>query len=297
MRLHHAGSLISNASWRSKLAILFCFFAVFVLAVGAAGAVALHMQSRETQSVVGSALARLDAATRARMSIIEIDRALTDLIAQSEPDAIRTAAVASIRGAPSLAGRGAAKAERGNPDSEQVNELLSANDLIKGPRMQIIQMGRKNDDAAALALVGPLGGPFKKIDELSLSLLQQAQDLLSRRLNELEEQERRITRTLGVGIGVGLLLGALACWWGGNLLVRPLRHLQEEIERLSRRDLCLRIGKPGRDEWGLTLQALSVTGDNLRRILSGMQRVLWTSMTMPTACRRSPMSCPVWRCN
>ena len=263
-------NLIGNVSWRTKLIVLFCVFGLFVLAVGAAGTGAIHVLGRQTQSAVGSTLPRLDAATAARTSILKIDRDLKDLIAQSEPDTIRVAAVASIRDASAL-DEALQRLSAAIPGSEQVQALLKTNETIKTARMQLIQLGRKNDDAAALALNQSLTANFSAMEELSLALLQQQQEQLRSRLGEVDDAGRRVMLGLAAIVGLGLLLGALGCWWASNQLVRPLRGLQTEIERLSRGELSLQVGKPGKNEVGLTLQALLVTADNLRRILGGIR--------------------------
>jgi methyl-accepting chemotaxis protein len=265
-----SGSVIGNASWRTKLLILFCFFAAFVLIVGAAGAYAIYTLGRQTQSAVGSALPRVEAATKVRMAILQIDRDLKDLIAQTEPDAIRTAAVASIRDASAL-DEELQHLSAAVPDSAQVVTLLSMNETIKSSRMQIVQLARKNDDLAALTLYQSLAEQFKLVDQLSLELLEQQRTQLKARVAQLQEAGGRITTLLAIVIAVGMLLGALACWWGGNLLLRPLRHLRGEIGRLAKGELRLAVGETGRDEVGTILQTLSTTADNLRRILTGIQ--------------------------
>jgi methyl-accepting chemotaxis protein len=264
------GTLIGNASWRTKLVMLFCCFALFVVAVGIAGAVAIHMLGRQTQDAVGAALPRLDAATQARMSILKIDRDLKDLIAQSDADSIRRAAVASIRDASAL-DETLQQLSAAIPHSEHVQALLAASETIKGGRMQIIQLGRKNDDAGALALDQSLAEQFSKVDALSLALLQQQQAELKRTVSAVNEDGRRITLLLSLAVGIGLLLGAIGCWWAGNQLVRPLRQLHSEIQRLSRGELTVEVGDTRNDEVGRALQALAGTAGNLRQILGGIR--------------------------
>src|SRR5689334_4749199 len=261
------GTLIGNASWRTKLVLLFCGFALFVLAVGAAGTIAIHILGGQTQAAVGATLPRLDAATTARMSILKIDRDLKDLIAQSEADSIRRAAVASIRDASAL-DEALQQLSLAIPDSEQVRALLKTSEAIQSARMQLIQLGRKNDDAAALALDQSLSEQFNRIDALSLALLQEQQEQLKRTLTAVNDSGRRVMLVLAIVIGVGLLLGGIGCWWAGNQLVRPLRKLHLEIQRLSRGELAVDVRGARNDEVGLTLQALSGTAGNLRRILS-----------------------------
>jgi len=149
--------------------------------------------------------------------------------------------------------------------------LLKTNEMIKTGRMQLIQLGRKNEDAAALALNHSLTDHFSKVEQLSLALLEQQQEQLRTRLADVDKAGHEVTLGLAAIIGLGLLLGALSCWWASNQLVRPLRRLQAEIERLSRGELAVQVGKTGKSEIGMTLQALSRTADNLRRILGGIR--------------------------
>ena len=79
---------------------------------------------------------------------------------QSEPDAIRTRCRVDTGGF--RAGRGAQRLKRGNPGLRTDQRTGKTNEVIKGPRMQLIQIGRRNDDAPRWLSRHPSASPSRR---------------------------------------------------------------------------------------------------------------------------------------
>ena len=90
-------NLLANVSWKTKIfafAGLFLFGIIVEAALG--GYTILKQNSAMRQALEGSR-AKVNAAITARAAILEMSRSQADLISQSNPQAIRAAAIAAIR--------------------------------------------------------------------------------------------------------------------------------------------------------------------------------------------------------
>lgn len=214
------------AQWKRQITV----FAVLMIAllVGVAGGSAALMWRLLQDVTAGeqSSEAKTSAATAARLAILEVDRLLMQTIAQTEPDKVRAAAVASIAAASRL--EDAITALRQIlPDNTDAAEMARLVDAVKAPRMKVIVLSRKGDHPKALEQLASIDDPMKRIDALS-GAIQQAQG--EERLKAGAERQAVFRRMLAgllgaAGGGVGL---SLLFYW--RLMKRLART--EQVERL-----------------------------------------------------------------
>jgi methyl-accepting chemotaxis protein len=205
-------------------------FAVLMIAlvVGVAGGSAALMWRLLQDVAAGEQAgeAKTRAATAARFAILDVDRQLMHTIAQSEPEKVRAAAVASIAAASRL--EDAITALRQIlPDNADAAEMARLVDGVKSPRMKVIMLARKGEHAQALEQLASIDEPLKRIDALS-GAIQQAQ---SAERERAADERQALFRRLLAG-----LIGAAAGGVGLSLLVywRLMKRLArtDEVERL-----------------------------------------------------------------
>jgi len=215
---------------------------------------------------VNQAKFSLAAATTVRTSILAVEQSLYRLIAASEPDEIREAAIAAIKGA-SFLDESLQKLSEVLPNNPNVAELNRLSESLRAPRMQIIQLGRKNEDAAAMAKLREIAGTAKRIDELSSIVLDEGHNYLENVAKDNATHSVNTIWTLGFIIAAILAVNLLVGFIGRLLLTRPLSRLQQEIEKMAAGDLRADLQGAGMDEVGQTLTALGKTIVSLRDLV------------------------------
>ncbi|MES2355881.1 MAG: methyl-accepting chemotaxis protein [Pseudomonadota bacterium] len=255
-----------NISWGAKIFTLLAVSSLGITLVGTIGGITIMRLTETFSSAVERAKFSLAAATNARTSILAVDQSLYRLIAASEPAEIRESAVAAIKGA-SFLDESLQKLTEVSPNDPNVIELNRLNESIKAPRMQVIQLGRRNDDAAAMSKLHEIDASSKKIDELSAMVLDSGNAYLEGVARENAERSLRMIWTL-VGVIVAVLLvNFLVGFIGRLLLIRPLSQLQQQIENVADGDLRGDLRDVGSDEVGQTLAALGKTIISLRSVV------------------------------
>jgi methyl-accepting chemotaxis protein len=262
---------LARVGWRTKILAFAGVFSLGIVLVGAMGGGAIHYLNHAIATAVGEAEREAEAATRARMALLAMDRALAHLIAASAPDEIRAAAVASIKAASNLDEQLIALGKHLKAN-KQVAELVRLAEEIKPARVEIIQAARKNDDTGALERAKAIADRFSRIEALS----QQVFDEQSSRLREAVEDAQRTGRSALVALMamvlVGVTIGLAVSLAAARLLVTPLRTLKDVIAALASGDLRGSIVPQGTDEVEATLASLAATTDSLRRMIESVQR-------------------------
>jgi len=261
-----ANRILSNFSWGTKIFVLLAVSTFGIAAVGAMGAFTVLRLSDTFSDAVGRAKLSLGAATTARMSTLAMEQSLYRLIASNGADEIRAAAIATIKGA-SFVEESLQQLGKALPNDAKVAELIRLNESIKAPRMEVIQAGKRDDDAAAMAKLREIGPVVQRIDELSGAILNEGQNYLENVAHDSAERSLRMVQILAAIMLVVLVTNLIVALIGRRLLTRPLSHLQREIENMAAGDLRADVRASGRDEVERTLAALGSTIASLREIV------------------------------
>ncbi len=266
--------LLASGSLRTKLTALSVLFSLGALVIGAFGAFAIHRLSGETQALVGAAVVRVNAASAGAAALLRMDRSLQQLVAADEPDDIRAAAVASIKGA-SLLEEQLQLLSSAMKDDPDVAQLLKANEQLKPGRMEILQAAKRNDDAGAIAKIRELGTLIQQVEDLSRKVDADQKALLSRQLETAAAQARRSIYAMFTVIVIFVFVAVTASVLLGRRIVRPLLELRTVVNEIGKGNLALRVDATGRDEVGASLASLAGTVERLngmvREIRSGSE--------------------------
>jgi len=257
---------LKNIRWGTKIFFLLAISSLGIAAVGTMGGFTILRLTKTFSEAVNQAKFSLAAATTVRTSILAVEQSLYRLIAASEPDEIREAAIAAIKGA-SFLDESLQKLSEVLPNNPNVAELNRLSESLRAPRMQIIQLGRKNEDAAAMAKLREIAGTAKRIDELSSIVLDEGHNYLENVAKDNATHSVNTIWTLGFIIAAILAVNLLVGFIGRLLLTRPLSRLQQEIEKMAAGDLRADLQGAGMDEVGQTLTALGKTIVSLRDLV------------------------------
>jgi len=262
--LNYIEMRFQNVSWAAKILFLMAVSSVGIAAVGAVGGFTIMRLTDTFSGAVQRAKESLDAATTARLSTLAMEQSLYRLIAAQEPDDIRAGAIAAIKGASYLE-ESLQKLAIALPNDSKVAALTRLNEDAKAPRMQVIQLGKRDDDAAAMTKLRELSATTKKIEQLSETVLGESQKYLETVARDSAERGLRMVYALGSIVGGVLALTFLIAFIARALLTRPLSRLQHQIENMAAGDLRAELQPAGTDEVGRTLNALGATIRSLRQ--------------------------------
>lgn len=216
----------SLSPWKRSVAAFALVMVTLNLGIAGLAGVLTWRSTARAQSGIELAQHRANAATAARQAVLEVDGGLMSVIARSDADGIRAAAVASI-GAASRLDEHLQALQAVMPGSAQVQEMVKLADAIKPRRMGIIKLARQNDDVQALAALEQVAQPLTRIDELSRGIQTEEAEARAALLAGLRAEARELNVWLFSASGAGLLIGVLAY---RRLMKRLSRS--DELERL-----------------------------------------------------------------
>ncbi len=263
------GEYINNLSLRTKILFLAGLLIVGIVGVGLLGAGFIHSQSKATEQAVAESQARVTAAARARVAIVEMNAAISTLLAADERGDIRKAAIASIRASSHLDEniQNLQKAMPGNPEVQRLAELLKK---LKPYQLGIIRAGKKNDDAAGLAKLKEVDSLLKEVEEVSQRLVDNEREKLAASLAESRKQGKRIILVLGGFVLASMVMGVLVSLFVAAKITRPLIMIEKSMASVANGDLTITLEAGGKDEMGRTVNAISKTVTKLRGIIRGI---------------------------
>lgn len=220
------------AQWKRQLAWFAGAMTVLVMLVAAASGAAMWHVIGTVARAERDNDARAQAAVDARLAVLEVDRLLSQTMAEEDPVKVRAAAVASIAAASRL--EDAVTALRiALPRSSEVVQMGQLVDSVKGPRVHLITLARKGARAEASAARQGILEPLRRIDALSAAILQGAAEARQRAAGERAMLFERML--------YGLLLAALLSAVTGALFYRrllrrfvPVEQLLEEVATSAR---------------------------------------------------------------
>lgn len=258
--------LFLDLSWGTKIIILVVIFSVGVITVGAVGVKTISNLSSSFQSGVELTHARLDSATAARLSTMAMDQALYRLILASDSADIRAAAISAIKQA-SLLDEALQKLSLALPGNAEVKELVSLNQEIKQPRMQVLMLAKNNDDQNAQAKLKDIGGVLQRIDELSGNTLQMEQQFLAKLAADNAERGNARIKLLYETVLVAILIVSLLSFLLRQLLLTPLRRMEIAMADMADGKLNFAIDGESRDEIGNMLSSCGRTVNSLNNMV------------------------------
>ena len=220
-RQGRSGSAV--AQWKRQLAWFSTSLTALVLLVAAGCAGAMwHVVGRVAEAEQANET-RSRAAIEARLAVLEVDRLLSQTMAEEDPGKVRAAAVASIAAASRL--EDAVSALRAAlPASRDVTEMSRLVDSVKAPRVQVISLARKGERAQASAARQGILEPLRQIDALSTAILQRDADH-----RQQAAQERRV---LLEGMLLALLVAGVLSTVTGIVFSRRLMQRFGPVEQL-----------------------------------------------------------------
>jgi methyl-accepting chemotaxis protein len=152
------------------------------------------------------------------------------------------------------------------PDKEEARQMRDLVDSVKAPRVQVIVLARRGEQAKAVAELHAIAEPLARIDALSASLLQGQARERKVAADQRDALMRRWMTALGTAAAVGLLAGCL--------LYRRL------MSRFARADLMERLLEEvaetasGLDTGGRELDALNhEVGETNARLAALLQQL------------------------
>ena len=260
---------INDLSLRTKILALSGLLIVGIVSVGVLGAGFIHNQSRTTESAVTESQARVMAASRARVAIVEMNAAISTLLAADERVDIRKAAIASIRASSHL-DEDIQNLQSALPGNGAVARLADLLEQLKPQQLDIIRAGKRNDDATGLRKLKEADSLLKEVETVSQQLVDGERVKLKESLAASREQGRRIIMMLGGFVLFGIVSGVVVSLFVAAKITRPLVMIERGMASVAQGDLTISLPAQGRDEMGRTVTAISTTVGKLRGIICGI---------------------------
>lgn len=264
-------SLLNLISIRAKIFLLSGIFILGMIAVAAGGAWVIHKQNIDVHNKVSTSQARVNAASSARLAIVEMTSAINALLAADDPANIRPAAIQSIR-ASSRLDENIQTLQQQLPDNPKVQKLTRLLQDIRVSRLKIIRAGKKNQDAEGLAIVQQIQPQLKEIEALSTQLVEQERQSLLNMIEQTKVEGEQSILVIGSFVLIGIILGAIISLYAAHLLSKPLSMIENTMTSLADGHLDLQIEVQGKDEIARTVSAIQRTLSSLRETISQILR-------------------------
>ncbi len=264
-------NLLNLISIRAKIFLLSGIFILGMITVAAGGAWVIHKQNIDVHSKVSTSQARVNAASSARLSIVEMTSAINALLAADDAANIRPAAIQSIR-ASSLLDENIQSLQQQLPDSSTVKKLTKLLQDIRVNRLKIIRAGKKNQDAEGLAIVQQIQPQLKQIETLSTQLVEQERQSLLDMIEQNKTEGEQSILAIGSFVLIGIIFGAIISLFAAHLFSKPLSMIENTMTSLADGQLNLQIDFQGKDEIARTVSAIQRTLLSLRETISQILR-------------------------
>lgn len=241
-------------------AILLGIGAIFVV-----GGITVSRQFDNIEDATRVSSQRVSAAANTRVAILSMDRDIQSLIANHEKQAIRTAAIATIRDG-SVVDEELAKLKDLFGEQDMVSELIARMASIRPTQMKIIGKARKNLDEEALLIASQMEAEFKLIVDLSSGIVNFSEQQLADKLEESKQQTFQLLMVLGALAGIAIFIGLCIAFIGSRMISRPLAVIQKTMEAVASGDLQQNIDlqAKGKDEIAHTINATRETISRLK---------------------------------
>ncbi len=263
------GEYFNNSSLRMKILSLSGLLIIGIVSVGLLGAGFIHSQGKATETTVAESEAKVEAASRARVGILEMNTAISTLLAADERLDIRKAAIASIRASSHL-DESIQHLHKALPESRDVKRLAELLEKLKPQQLDIIRAGKKNNDEAGMGKLKEIDSLLKEVEAVSQQLVDGERKKLMDNLAESTQQGKRIILMLGAFVLASILLGVLVSLFVAAKITRPLVMIEKSMASVANGDLTISLEAGGKDEMGRTVNAISTTVRKLHGIIRGI---------------------------
>ncbi|MCI0508119.1 MAG: methyl-accepting chemotaxis protein, partial [Gammaproteobacteria bacterium] len=241
----------------------------FTVAVGAVSSVYILTLSGGTKSLVSESYERFSLANSARISMLEMLAAKSQVIAEEDPAKIRQAAIAAIKASSELE-KSIQLLQVSLSDNKDVAALGNALNDIRDREIELIKLAKINNDEEALAIRDQLTDKVNLVIQLATDIVQQETDNLRHRLEEITVAGKLLVYKLAGFILVAVLFGFLMSLVAARLFIRPLLETQHAISSIAKGNLNVTFEKTGKDEIGQMMAALTLTAKDLHKIVSAI---------------------------
>ena len=258
---------LSHIGWRTKILSLSGLYILLILVVGLFGAYTIYQQNLGMENMVQKAQPRVDLATNARVAVVDLGRALANVIIAEQKKEIRLESVAAIR-ALSMLDEQIQTLATNLPDSQEVKQLTPLIEKLRPTQMEVIKAAKKNNDIEAMEKMRSITEDSHKIDDLSLQLVEKERSKLSAMQRISSEKSHAVIIVMATIIGIGLIIGILASLLAAYLVTKPLGMIEQTMTAIADGNLKVHINDAGTDEIGRTVNAISRTVRNLHEIIS-----------------------------
>jgi len=269
---------LSHVGWRKKILGYSALYIALVLGIGIFGSFTIYQQNQSITHITQVSQQKVNGVTNARIAVVEMERALANVIATEEPTKIRKQAVSAIRSLSVLDEQIQTLAEtlKNNNESEEVNEEISkkVNEIsvliqrMRPIQLQVIKEARKNKDIAAIEKMQSITNDAQKVNELSQQLVKKERNqLISEQDASIQQGYVAITIMLWA-VGISLFIGITTSLFAAYLVTRPLNMVENAMTSLANGNLNIELTEEGTDEIGRTVKAMSITISNLHKIIS-----------------------------
>ena len=242
-------NLLSNISWKIKTFALCGFFLLMIISMGCLGGYFIYYENQSIQRTLTESQIQSDAAANTRLAIVEMNRALQELIAVKDRRDIRRAAIASIK-ASSILDENLHNLSEAMPNDRKVRTLNQLLKKIKPTQVKIIKLAKRNDDNNALKYFREILSSVEQIETLSAEILNNERQALNQNMASQFAQGRQIL-SLMIGIViVAIIIGVIVSVIATRMIVRPLRKAAAALEGIADGDLDQSLAFAGTDEIG-----------------------------------------------
>lgn len=259
-------SVLRDLPWKFKLIIGLAFPLLVAIVSGVLSAITIYNSNQSIFLQLTESRIRQQEASTALVAILKFERSLQALIASDVKLDIRKNAIAAIKSSSSLDEQ-IQKLSVTLPDNRNVNELTRLLKEIKPVQLQILKLGKKNDDQTALKLIVDAEEKFKNIADLSLTILNDEQNSLSDLALINIDNGEKVIYTLAIilvaGVGIALLISLVLA----KLLLPTLRDVRVAMSQFESGQLVLELPDAGSDELGLTIKSLKNATNVTREIV------------------------------
>ncbi|HEB92852.1 MAG TPA: methyl-accepting chemotaxis protein [Gammaproteobacteria bacterium] len=258
---------LSHIGWRTKILSLSGLYILLILVVGLFGAYTIYQQNLGMENMVQKAQPRVDLATNARVAVVDLGRALANVIIAEQKKEIRLESVAAIR-ALSMLDEQIQTLATNLPDSQEVKQLTPLIEKLRPTQMEVIKAAKKNNDREAMEKMRSITEDSHQIDDLSLQLVEKERSKLSAMQRISSDKSHAVIIVMATIIGIGLIIGILASLLAAYLVTKPLGMIEQTMTAIADGNLKVHISDAGTDEIGRTVNAISRTVRNLHEIIS-----------------------------
>ena len=263
--------MLSNINWSKKILLLSMFLLSFSLVVGSVGGYFIYQQAKNIRQSIVNSRSKTDVAIEARITIIEMDRALKALVAAVDKTDVRKGAIGSIK-ASSLLGEQIHKLNEVLNNNLKVNELKRLIKDIRPIQMKIIRAGKKGLDSKAAEYFTEIYQSTKRIEELASSLVDEQRSQIDIDLSNIEKKGLHVIETLAGIVFVAICIGVMVSLFAAKLIKKPLSSLVETMQAVSGGDLTYQLPPASKDEIGSTVSAMATTMGMLRNTVGAIKQ-------------------------